>query len=423
MTTALAAFAMAVTSLALTPTSAWAATLTGDINPKTVVAHDTSTFHVSLATDGALIGQFTVYVPAAFTILSASNPQGGVLATATVDNTNNTVTVSGVLNTSVSVDVTTVDPSVAGPYTWKASAKDQLLGPIGSIDLPVVTVTAAPASALAFGQGPSNVARTVAMAPAVTVKAVDAYGNTDQNYVTPITLTYGNNPTGAAQPTGNTATPASGVATFSALTFPTAGFGYTLVPNSGTLTGPASSPFDVNSSITVCPANQPCDSGNVTGTRTQTSGGRTGTVTVVGRVQADAGPQADVLTTTMGGNQPLLSCSKFGPVMTFGISTRAKTITLTVTGPFAEGNDRGFDVSETTNLCYGAPHVFTTANGTPATFNAANNEYEGLLPSCNGAKTNTPCMVSRTDLGGANGSPDTTRYVARAAAGDPKIGP
>ena len=102
------------------------------------------------------------------------------------------------------------------------------------------------ATKLAFVQQPSSVLVNNSITPSVTVKAADAGGNVDIDYVSIIDVTV----TGSTL----TASPVSveaitGVSTFSSLQFETVGTGVTLSATSGSLTGATSTIFDVTSSL------------------------------------------------------------------------------------------------------------------------------------------------------------------------------
>ncbi|WP_200507439.1 T9SS type A sorting domain-containing protein [Adhaeribacter terrigena] len=124
-------------------------------------------------------------------------------------------------------------------------------------------------------QPPATVSTNTTITPAVTIEATDANGNRDLDFVTAVEVAA----SGAAL-TGSlvSATPASGLATFSGLTFTTAGTGVTLaasrsISNDWTIN---SSPFDVTTPAPVMTFKQ--------GSNTITNGGgyTFGTALVVG---------------------------------------------------------------------------------------------------------------------------------------------
>ncbi len=97
------------------------------------------------------------------------------------------------------------------------------------------------ATELAFTTEPTNVYIDEAIDPAVVVKALDANGNVDTDYVTDVTITA----TGADLTSAVSGTPVAGVATFDAISFSTSATGVTLTAASGTLTNGTSAAFDV----------------------------------------------------------------------------------------------------------------------------------------------------------------------------------
>jgi hypothetical protein len=135
------------------------------------------------------------------------------------------------------------------------------------------------------------------------------------------------------------------------------------------------------------PASQSCDSGPLSA---PASGG---TLATKAEVIANSGPASDVLVTslpdlvthTMSCQQP-----QFGSIVTWSVANRSSQLTYTVT---PSNDEYQYDTSDT---CFGSTKPFTTANGTPAQFNSANNEYEGSIPMC-GEVNPPPCVVSITN--------------------------
>ncbi|MFY0482547.1 T9SS sorting signal type C domain-containing protein [Flavobacterium sp. PLA-1-15] len=103
------------------------------------------------------------------------------------------------------------------------------------------------ATKLEFVQEPSDTDTFVAMAPAVTMQAVDALGNRDTGYHTiPVILTTTGsfNTVGTPVNVANRNT-ASGLATFASIVHNTAGTGFTLTATSTTLAPAVSTEFDI----------------------------------------------------------------------------------------------------------------------------------------------------------------------------------
>ena len=87
--------------------------------------------------------------------------------------------------------------------------------------------------------------------PAITVAAKDAFGNTVTSYATGISLQIAVNPGSATLGGAGPITPASGVATFPAVTVSALGTGYKLRAVSGTLVQDTSVAFNVTSGAVV----------------------------------------------------------------------------------------------------------------------------------------------------------------------------
>jgi hypothetical protein len=248
-----------------------------------------------------------------------------------------------------------------------------------------------------FSVQPTTTQVDTAMTPPVVVAVEQSNGTVDQSYSGTVTVTYQNDPVGTPQPSGNTVQVVKGLATFSALKFPDVGFGFELQAwLSGGTRSPASAPFNVVSQLVDCSAGQSCHSGTVS------SAGTSGSVT------AAASHSGGVLTAT-GGGFPSLSCLKYGGVLSFSVANRSKVITLTL--------DKSPAQSGPYPICWGSPTPFITSSNQPAGFNAANDEYEGLLPYC-WAKGPSPCVKKQTQKN-CHGPVVTT---IDAPPGDPHAG-
>jgi CSLREA domain-containing protein/uncharacterized repeat protein (TIGR01451 family) len=163
------------------------------------------------------------------TIAIGTNPVGGTLSgTATVAAVAGVATFNGLsINTA------------GNGYTLAADST----GLTGATSA-AFNITVGPASQLAFGQQPTNSTANVAIAPAPTVRILDAGGNLTASTAN-VTVAIGNNP-GPGTLGGTMIVAASaGVATFSDLTIDAAGNGYTLTAASAGLTGATSSAFNV----------------------------------------------------------------------------------------------------------------------------------------------------------------------------------
>jgi hypothetical protein len=229
---------------------------------------------------------------------------------------------------------------------------------------------------LVFQVQPTTTQVQTAMTPAVVVDVENSQGYLDSSYNRPVTLTYAVNPVGAPEPANNVVYAVGGVATFPALTFSVIGIGFELKASAEQATSSPSQPFGIGtvSQPTSCQAGQTCQ------TQTVSSDGTSG-FTV-----APSAPTSAVLIASAG--FPPLSCTTYGGVVGFTITTRAKIITLTLAGGVARmGNGKHL------NICFGSPTPFITKDGSTSTFFARDNQYEGLLPTCK--RGPQPCIASQ----------------------------
>jgi hypothetical protein len=294
----------------------------------------------------------------------------------------------------------------------KEEATMRLLQRVAAVGVPLAMVGAAlllPGSAaqasedidiVAFTVQPATSVVNTVMTPAVVVQVEEPNGTVDPDYNGPVTLSYAVNQINAPDPSGNTATAADGVATFSGLSFSAVGFGFELQATiSDGTTSPASAKFDIADQLVPCKSGQSCQSGTVS------SAGASGSA------NAASGSAGDVLEAT-GGGFPLLSCTSLGGVVSFSLQNRSKVITMTLEKSLVQQAKP--DGASDFNICWGSPNPFTTLNGTTSAFNTANHEYEGLLPDCkNGPQ---PCVEHRK-----KGNAGDEVITVDAPAGDPHI--
>jgi hypothetical protein len=106
-------------------------------------------------------------------------------------------------------------------------------------------VSAAAASQVVFAQQPTSAVAGVGIAPAVTVRIVDQFGNLTASTAA-VTVAIGTNPGVGTLSGTSTQSAVAGVATFAGLSINKAGTGYTLTAVSGSLTGATSSAFTIS---------------------------------------------------------------------------------------------------------------------------------------------------------------------------------
>ncbi len=106
------------------------------------------------------------------------------------------------------------------------------------------TISAGPASQLAFTQGPVSGSAGVAISPAVTVAVEDQYGNTVATDSSNVTMAIASGPSGATLGGTLTVAAVDGIATFSDLSLALAG-NFTLQATDGSLTAVTSNKFTI----------------------------------------------------------------------------------------------------------------------------------------------------------------------------------
>lgn len=244
---------------------------------------------------------------------------------------------------------------------------------------PAPTTTAG-SRRLAFGTQPHLTQWDTAMAPAPTVTALDPCGSADSGYTGSVTLT-----DLGQLATGSVATAAAGVATFSALTFNDYGITDTLTASAAGFDAVTSQAFDVVQSLVPCAAGKTC----ATGTLSDHA------ASMLVSITAATGSSADVLTATVKGDPSVFgtcgqpagpSSPPLGSVVTFNVTTRSKTVTMTLPKAYVQlipNNGTPF-----MDICLDVPAAaaFVDKFGHTVT--------TGLLPDCTASRT-TVCIASR----------------------------
>jgi len=132
-----------------------------------------------------------------------------------------------------------IDKSGTG-YTLSATATG-----LSGATSAAFNIAAGTAAKLVYTNEPSTEVAGVSIAPAVTVTAQDAHGNTVPTYSATVSLAIGVNAGGGTLSGTTSKAAVNGVATFSDLSIDRVGNGYTLSASSGALTGTTSTPFNI----------------------------------------------------------------------------------------------------------------------------------------------------------------------------------
>ncbi|HXJ30432.1 MAG TPA: hypothetical protein VNG35_07320, partial [Gemmatimonadales bacterium] len=216
-------------------TSGTASQLAFTVQPSNVAAGSAITPQVEVTARDAL-GNVATGFAGTVTIAIANNPSGGTLT--------GTLSVAAVAGVASFTNLSINNAGLA--YTLSASATGPTGATSGAFD-----VTAGPSSHLLFSSQPSTTVAGAAIAPAVTVTAKDASGNTDPTFTGNVTLTItsGSGAAGATLSGTTTKAAVSGIATFSDLNIDKAGTGYTLSATATGIAGAASSAFTINAGV------------------------------------------------------------------------------------------------------------------------------------------------------------------------------
>ncbi len=216
------------TSLAFDVTPGAAAALAFTTQPSTIVTGVAFNPAVAVAVRDAF-GNTVTSSTATLGLALANNPSGASLTgTLSVNAVNGVATFPG-----ASVD------RVGTGYTLSVSSQDF------TATSTAFNATVGPPTRLAFGVQPSNVVAGTAISPAMTVRVVDAAGNTVTTATTSITVAIGTNPGSGFLNGTRTVSAVNGVATFSTLSITRTGVGYTLTAAATGLTTGTSAAFNV----------------------------------------------------------------------------------------------------------------------------------------------------------------------------------
>ena len=311
------------------------------------------------------------------TLAVATGPAGGAIA-----GTPTRTLVSGVATFSA--------PSLTlvGNYTLTAS-----LSGVATVTTGTIAVTAGAAKKLGFTQQPSAVVAGAVMSPAPTVQVEDTNGNA---VVDPgVSVTLSSTGTLTAGSTKVVSTDSNGVATFSNLTWNTAG-SYTVSAAATSLTSATSNSFAVaaGSATTLVFSTQPAN----------TSAGSTMATTVVkvedalGNVLTNSSDVVTLVPNGAGGFDPAATASAtaVNGVATFSdlILDRSGSYTLSASSPDgAVGTSKSFTISPlaATQLVFSQAPISITAGTvqTPNVVVQAQDQFGNVATSATGTVTLT----------------------------------
>lgn len=233
---------------------------------------------------------------------------------------------------------------------------------------------------LVITRQPTTTQWNTAMSPGPIFSVIDPCGHPVTTFTDNVTVTDDR----SLLSTGGTVAAVAGSATFTNLTFSDYGVTDTLTASASGYTPVTTDPFDIVQSYVPCPAGTTCKSGTVNDT---------GATTFVS-ITANSGPDADHIATTVkhpnvAGEFPGCDASgepPIGSVVDFTVTTRSKTVTMTLPKSFVLLNPN--NGTPFMDICLAVPtgHEFVDKFGALTT--------NGLLPDC-ATKTAVDCIASR----------------------------
>ena len=235
--------------------------------PTTAAAGSTATYVLTLrnATNSThTLGSANVTVPtgsgfAVDTVGAAAAPPGKTWSTTLASGVirfraaSSSSAIAPGQSVSTSLTVTTACNATGGTWTSAAKQANTFNGPPGNDFTrvgsdPVLSVTAGTGGgslvSLEFAQQPMDSEKGSPIAPALTVRGVDACGNTATGASDTVSIGFGTNPSGATLGGTTSKSLVNGTATFADLTIDRSGVGYTLKASKG-LVSVTSALFDV----------------------------------------------------------------------------------------------------------------------------------------------------------------------------------
>jgi hypothetical protein len=317
---------------------------------------------------------------------------------------------------TVTMSVTTPAGQAGSNHAWQAEVKqaNNYSGSPGNDlffdgSLSQLNTTLDGASSLQFGTEPANARTNEAItgtaytptAPGLTVKVLDAGGQPVTTSTAHVTMAVGSNPGGATL-AGTTTEPADGTdgtATFGDLKLNLPSLGYTLAASSGTLSGAASTPFDVQDQAVSCSVNLDCPVTDGTSTQNNSkivASASTGAGVLVESVFTNPATQKALCGSYVSAD-PNTYESAYTPASSTS-ADRGEVITTTF-APVNKlaGNEQ--QIMKAQQICFGDAKQFVTASGalaTATTLPDGKPGFVGLLQTCT-ATTVGPCHDRKQD--------------------------
>jgi hypothetical protein len=370
------------------------------VAPQSVVAGVSQAFTVTVTDEATTqtLGSVQVTAPAGFVVTAASGGTASHTATSALFlNLGLNPGQSAVLTVNATV------PCSGGAAGWSAQAKqsnqfngsgnDFVLDPASSM-----AATVSGSCSLAFLNQPNGTAvgmpittKVGGTGNPVSVEVLDGNGNLLTSSTSAVTVAIGANPGSGTLSGATTVSASGGVASFPGLSINQTGSGYTLGATSPGIT-PAqpSSYFDIWGALQSC-SGPPCS-------------GSSSSKTTTGTVTTSSASSGEFLGVGLGGvtfscsgaYQPVSDPLSFDVLSQSGVADNSALFSVTLVLSKQQVQSSGHPGASTWQICFSSDIPFTALPGTSGTAVIGGvTYYTGLLPDCNNAESNAPCVLSR----------------------------
>jgi hypothetical protein len=371
-----------------------------NVTPSSIVAGVNQAFTVTVTNQATTqtLGSVQVAAPSGFVVSGAS---GGIASHTSTSALFLNLNVRPGQSAPLTLDATA--PCSGGASGWSVEAKqsnqfngsgnDFILNPTSSL-----AATVSGSCSLKFVNQPNGTAvgmpittKVGGTGDPVSVDVLDGNGNLLPSSAVTVTVAIGANP-GSGTLSGTTTVDASGgVASFPGLSINQTGSGYTFGATSPGITpAPPSNFFDIWGALQSCSGPQ-CSGSSSSKTTS-------GTVTTSSATSGEfLGVGLGGVTFSCGGSyQPVSDPLSFDVLSQSGVADSGALFAVTLELSKQQVQSSGHPGASTWQICFGSDIPFTALPGTSGTASIGGvTYYTGLLPDCNNAESNAPCVLSR----------------------------
>jgi hypothetical protein len=370
------------------------------VAPQSVAAGVSQAFTVTVTDEATTqtLGSVQVTAPSGFVVSGASGGSASHTSTSALFLNLN---LRPGQSAPLTVDATA--PCSGGASGWSVEAKqsNQFNGSGNDFALDPASSLAAIVSgscSLAFANQPNGTAvgmpittKVGGTGDPVSVEVLDGNGNLLTSSTAAVTVAIGANPGSGALAGTSTVDASGGVGSFPGLSINQTGSGYTLGATSPGITpAPPSSYFNIWGALQSCSGPQ-CS-------------GSSSSKTTTGTVTTSSATSGEFLGVGLGGvtfscrgsYQPVSDPLSFDVLSQSGVADSSALFSVTLKLSKQQVQSSGHPGASTWQICFGSDVPFTALPATSGTATIGGvTYYTGLLPDCNNADSNAPCVVSR----------------------------